>query len=136
MRRTSGEKPNNTSTNEDDSALWYGDVVEILLETESHSYYQIAISPSGVLTDLDRGAGKSLGFGWDSQAEVVTNIADGRWTIEIRIPVTEDENDPAPDHRAKADPQPALAFECLPAAHPRKRHGTLRLLPHWSRELS
>lgn len=90
----SGEKPNNTSTNEDDSALWYGDVVEILLETESHSYYQIAISPSGVLTDLDRGAGKSLGFGWDSQAEVVTNIADGRWTIEIRIPVTEDENDP------------------------------------------
>ena len=89
-----GDKPNNTSTKEDDSALWYGDVVEVLLETESHSYYQIAISPSGVITDMDRAAGKAAGFAWDSQAEVATHIAEDHWTVEIRIPVTTDENDP------------------------------------------
>ena len=89
-----GEKPNNTSTNKDDSALWYGDVVEILLETESRSYYQIAISPSGVIADLDRSGAKNSWFGWDSQAEVATVIADDHWTIEVRIPVTQDENDP------------------------------------------
>jgi hypothetical protein len=89
-----GEKPNDTSTKEDDSALWYGDCVEILLETESRSYYQIAVSPSGVIADLDRSAAKNAWFGWDSQAEVATHIADDHWTVEIRIPVTQDENDP------------------------------------------
>ena len=29
--------------------MWYGDAVEIVLETESHSYYQIAVNPAGAL---------------------------------------------------------------------------------------
>jgi len=78
----------------DDQAIWYGDVVEVLLETESHSYYQIAVNPAGALADLDRGAAKDAWFGWDSQAEVATDVADDHWTVEIRIPVTQDENDP------------------------------------------
>ena len=89
-----GEKPNIGSTKEDDSAIWYGDCIEILLETESHSYYQIAVSPSGAITDLDRGAARHAWFSWDSKAEVATQIADDHWTVEIRIPVTQDENDP------------------------------------------
>lgn len=89
-----GDKPNITATRNDDQALWHGDAVEIELATETHSYYQIAISPAGHIVDLDRGAARERWFEWDSKAEVVTHIADDHWTVEIRIPVTQDENDP------------------------------------------
>lgn len=87
-------RPNVTTTKDDDSALWYGDCIEVLLETDSRSYYQIAVSPSGAIADLDRSASKETWFGWDSQAEVATKTGNGYWTVEIRIPVTQDENDP------------------------------------------
>jgi predicted negative regulator of RcsB-dependent stress response len=88
------EKPNIATTRNGDQAIWYGDVVEILLETESHSYYQIGVNPAGAIIDLDRGADRSKWFGWSSQAEVATHVADDHWTVEIRIPVVQDENDP------------------------------------------
>lgn len=87
-----GEKPHTASTRDDDQAIWHGDAIEIELATETHSYYQIAVSPAGHIVDLDRGAGKS--FGWNSRAEVATHITDDHWTVEIRFPVTADENDP------------------------------------------
>ncbi|HID22740.1 MAG TPA: DUF4838 domain-containing protein, partial [Planctomycetaceae bacterium] len=89
-----GEKPRVTTEQNDDPAIWYGDVVEILLQTESHSYYQIAVNPAGALADLDRGAAPSAWFDWTAQAEVATHVGDGFWTVEIRIPVTDDPNDP------------------------------------------
>ncbi len=89
-----GEKLNIAATKNGDQALWYGDAVEIEIATETHSYYSIAISPSGAVVDLDRGAPRGQWFGWDAKAEVATHIADDHWTIEIRIPVTQDENDP------------------------------------------
>ena len=88
------EKLNITATKHDDEALFYGDAVEIELATDKHSYYQIAVNPAGALVDLDRGADKSARFRWESQAEVATHIAADHWTVEIRIPVTDDENDP------------------------------------------
>ncbi|HBL43444.1 DUF4838 domain-containing protein [Gimesia sp.] len=90
----SGEKPISTTAKNGDQAIWYGDAVEILLNTESHSYYQLAVNPAGALIDLDRGADRNNWFRWDSQAEVATQIGDGYWTAEIRIPVVQDENDP------------------------------------------
>lgn len=48
------EKLNVTATRTDDNALWYGDAVEILLETEALSFYQIAVNPAGAVADLDR----------------------------------------------------------------------------------
>ena len=89
-----GEKPNNTATRNGDQALWYGDAVEIEVATESHTYYSIAVSPSGAVVDLDRGAPRSQWFSWHSKAEVATQIGEDHWTVEIRIPVTQDENDP------------------------------------------
>ena len=89
-----GDNPNIATTKNGDQAIWYGDAVEILLETESHSYYQIAVNPAGALIDLDRGTDKSNWFRWASQAEVATHIAEDHWTVEIRIPVVQDENDP------------------------------------------
>jgi hypothetical protein len=89
-----GDRVNIAATRHGDPAIWHGDAVEIELATETHSYYQIAVSPSGAIVDLDRGAPKGQWFGWDSKAEVATQIADDHWTVEIRIPVTQDENDP------------------------------------------
>ncbi len=89
-----GEKLNIAATKKDDSAMWYGDVVEVLFETESRSYYQLAINPAGAIADLDRSAARNAWFSWDSQAEVATHVADDHWSVEIRIPVTQDENDP------------------------------------------
>jgi len=86
--------PHITSTDHDDPAIWYGDAVEILLDTNAHRYYQVAVNPSGALADLDRGADRSAWYRWESQAEVATHIAEDHWTVEIRLPVTEDENDP------------------------------------------
>jgi hypothetical protein len=54
----------------------------------------IAISPAGHVVDLDRGAPRGQWFTWDAKAEVATHIADDHWTVEIRLPVTTDENDP------------------------------------------
>ena len=89
-----GDKLNIATTKNGDQAIWYGDAVEILLGTDSHSYYQIAVNPAGALIDLDRGASRNNWFNWSSQAEVATNKGDGYWTVEIRIPITQDENDP------------------------------------------
>ncbi len=89
-----GEKLNIAATKKDDAALWYGDAIEVLIETESHSYYQIAISPSGAVADMDRGASRDKWLSWDSNAEVATHIADDHWTLEMRLPITQDENDP------------------------------------------
>jgi len=89
-----GDKLNIATTRAGDQAIWYGDAIEILLDTDSHSYYQIAVNPSGALIDLDRGTDRYNWFRWASQAEVATQVADDHWTVEIRIPVTQDENDP------------------------------------------
>lgn len=89
-----GEKPNITTTRDDDQALWHGDAIEIEIATETHSYYSIAVSPAGHVVDLDRGTPRSQWFTWDAKAEVATHIADDHWTVEISLPVTTDENDP------------------------------------------
>ena len=89
-----GSKPNSTATKDGDQAIWYGDAIEVLLETDAHSYYQIAVNPAGAVVDLDRGAPKQRRLSWSSQAEVATRVADDHWTVEMRIPVTSDANDP------------------------------------------
>lgn len=81
----------------DDGAIWYGENVEILLETPLHSYYQITINPKGATANLDRGEDlKSNWFEWDSQADVAThvNVAEGYWSVEARIPFTPSTQDP------------------------------------------
>ncbi len=89
-----GETPVSASTRDDDQSIWQGDAVELEIATETHSYYQIAVSPAGHITDLDRGASRDQRSTWDSKALVATRIAEDHWTLEISLPVTEDENDP------------------------------------------
>ena len=91
-----GEQTASITTTEDgDPAFWSGDHIEILIETNAHSYYQIAINPAGAVIDLDRGAQqKKDWFRWDSQAEVATHVGEDQWTVEVRIPFVEKTDDP------------------------------------------
>jgi len=99
----------------DDTTIWEGDLVEILIETQSHAYYQLAISPSGALVDLDRKGG--LKMLWSSNAEVGAHIGgdtrwgDKVWTVEVRIPV-------AGEDQANIDPNNGLAGRMPSNAYP------------------
>lgn len=74
-----------------------GDAVEVLLETQAHSYYQLAVDAVGNLVDLDRNHGK-LNHAWSSLAETAGHSGDGYWSVEIRIPVTGEETPGDPLH--------------------------------------
>jgi len=105
-----GEPLRIATTKNEDPALWYGDNIEILLETDRHSYYQIAVNPAGAIIDMDRSTDKAGRQRWSSQAEVATHVANDHWVVEVGIPVTQDENDPySSGHREPALSRPALA---------------------------
>jgi len=76
---------NISATKDGDTNIWLGDNIELLLETQTHSYYQIAISPTGAIVDLDRKRG--LVTRWSANAEVATHVGDGYWSLEVRVPV-------------------------------------------------
>jgi hypothetical protein len=68
----------------EDMNIWNGDAVEIMLETQTHSYYQLTINPAGAMMDMDRKDGfNSL---WSSEAEVATFTGDNFWSVEVKIP--------------------------------------------------
>lgn len=71
---------------DNDPRIWDGDTVEILLETQNHSYYQIAINPAGIVTDLDR-SNNQRQFGWTSHAEITTEHGNDYWRVIVRIPI-------------------------------------------------
>ena len=86
----------NTVTLRDDMAMHSGENVQILLETQNHSYYQLAISPAGGLFDSDWKR-KPLDTLWTSNAELATHIDGDSWSVEVRIPIVspaQEENQP------------------------------------------
>jgi len=84
----------------DDTNIWNGDAVELLIETQAHSYYQIAVNPAGAVVDADRKAGiQTL---WSSQAQVAAYVGDGFWSLEVRLPV-------AGDNAETLDPRNGIA---------------------------
>ena len=79
---------NISSTKDGDMNIFNGDTIELLIETQAHSYYQIVISPSGAVIDLDRE--KGLNTLWSSGIETAAHIGDGSWSLEVRVPVAGD----------------------------------------------
>jgi len=79
-----------------DPAIWQGEHLELLIETDRHSYYQIVVNPAGAIIDLDRGVTLKQGraYEWSSQAEVAAHVDDDFWSVEIRLPVTASDEDP------------------------------------------
>jgi len=62
-----------------------GDFVEILLETSTHSYYRITVSPAGMIEDADCHDGTNEK--WNSLAQAAVHKGDNFWSAEIRIPL-------------------------------------------------
>jgi Domain of unknown function (DUF4838)/Carbohydrate family 9 binding domain-like len=65
-------------------AVWDGDNVEILLETQTHAYYQIAVNPAGSISEADRRL--NVNTNWSSGSQIGAHIGKGYWSVEIRIP--------------------------------------------------
>ncbi|MFL2905585.1 MAG: DUF4838 domain-containing protein [Limisphaerales bacterium] len=85
-----GSKKNN------DPAIWQGEHLELLIETNMNSYYQIVVNPAGSVIDLDRGVPlrQRKAYEWSSQAEAGTHMDKDFWSVEIRLPVTSSDEDP------------------------------------------
>ena len=87
---TDAENLNIATTLDGDACLWEGDAVEILLETQAHSYYQLAINPAGAVVSLDRLGGiLTDGFNslWSAGADLAARAGENGWTVEMRLPV-------------------------------------------------
>ena len=77
-----------------DQAIWNGEHLELLIETDKHSYYQLVINPAGLIISLDRGTDKAHWSKWSAQAEVAAHRGDDFWSVEVKLPVTASEEDP------------------------------------------
>ncbi|MDF1852808.1 MAG: DUF4838 domain-containing protein [Verrucomicrobiales bacterium] len=72
-------------TDLDADSILDGERIEILLETDAHAFYQIAVTPQGGIYDADV-IGEN-GKRWNSNAEVAVAREPGGWTLEARIPL-------------------------------------------------
>lgn len=79
---------NISATRPGDENIWLGDNVELLIETQSHSYYQLVFNPAGVMVDADRSY--AINTLWKSGVTFATTTDDKGWNVEIRIPFTND----------------------------------------------
>ena len=79
---------------DNDPAIWQGEHLELLIETDKHSYYQIVVNPAGAVIDLDRAAKLSRAYEWSSQVEVASHVGQDYWSVELRLPVTSSDEDP------------------------------------------
>ena len=75
-----------TTTQNDDPKILEGDHILLLIETPTRSPYEIAINPAGAIYDADQAPG-GKGIAWNSGAQVVVHRAEGRWSIELRLPI-------------------------------------------------
>lgn len=87
-----GKPVNITTTNDGDFNIFNGDAIEILIETDYHHYYQLAISPAGHVWDQAKGA--LYGSKWDSEAEVGAHVGKDYWSLEVRVPMKQSSHDP------------------------------------------
>ncbi|MCA1808942.1 MAG: DUF4838 domain-containing protein, partial [Lentisphaerae bacterium] len=67
--------------------VWEGDSVVLVLESPSHSYYQIEINPDGKVYDADRAGGGRVITRWASMAEARTEHGADYWRVTLRLPV-------------------------------------------------
>lgn len=88
-----GERKEKSNKKKDDPAIWEGEYVDILIETDTCAYYQISISPNGELVDL-KVDGKKQDFRWDSLAEYAIQKNENQWVLEIKIPFITNNDDP------------------------------------------
>ncbi len=87
-----GDAPVIGTTSDNNPAIFSGDTVELLIETDLHSFYQVVINPAGAV--LYRDLSDDGQSNWTAVADVATHIGDDYWSAEIRLPITRDTGDP------------------------------------------
>ena len=85
-----------TGVRDGDIAMWSGDTVELLLETQCHSYYQLTVDPLGRVIDIDWAGGRK--DDWVANAQIATFRGPDFWSVEIGLPVTGEEKPGDPLH--------------------------------------
>jgi hypothetical protein len=60
----------------------------LLIETQTHGFYQIAVNPAGLVLDVDHQDGAKPA--WSSGAQVAAFTGEGFWSVEMRLPVAGD----------------------------------------------
>lgn len=107
--RDPGRELNVATDKDDDPAIFDGDHVEFLLETDAHSFYQIAVNPAGAVfcRDMSEG-GRSAGDAWTAQAEVAVNVAKDCWNVEMVLPFDKSGADPI--HKVACRKPPTKTF--------------------------
>jgi hypothetical protein len=78
---------NITAREKADTNLWKGDCIEVLIQTQLHTYYQIAINPAGAIVDVDRKDG--LNLLWSSGVEIAAHLRERFWSLDVRVPLAE-----------------------------------------------
>ncbi len=97
-----------TAAKSGDTNLFAGDFVELLIETQSHSYYRIAIDPAGNVVNTDRKNGTDSQ--WASGAEVATFVGDGFWSVEVHLPVAGDQQETLDPHNGISGRKPSPMY--------------------------
>jgi hypothetical protein len=78
-------KLNKGAGNGDDPDILKGDHVNVLIEADGHSCYQLAVNPYGAVFDADRTAG--VNTGWSSGARVAAHTGKDTWSLEVQFPI-------------------------------------------------
>ena len=83
-----------TKRNED-SNIWNGDTIELMLETPTHVHYQIVIGPAATILDVDWRTG--FDTTWSSGTEAAAYHGRDFWSLEVRIPIAGEEQERVDD---------------------------------------
>ena len=75
------------SSENGDQKFWDGDNIDLLIQTQAHTYYQIAIGPTGTMVGLDRESGMNIK--WSPGAEAAAHRGKDFWSIELRLPIVD-----------------------------------------------
>ena len=82
----SGVPPIIGGSRDGDPAIWNGEHLELLIETDKHSYYQIVINPGRLDHGVSTGASpRSNWYDWSAQAEVAAHRGDDFWSVELKL---------------------------------------------------
>ena len=77
-----GYKLNKGIKNRDDSKLWHGDNVDIMLRTSQQSdYFHLGVNPAGGIFDS-----RINDTSWNPLLDIKTGVFADRWTADIKIP--------------------------------------------------
>jgi hypothetical protein len=82
------KKLNARTLKNEDPSIFNDDNIELLLETQTHAYYQMAINAAGKIMDLDR-KDDSRNSLWSSEAAIAVFKGADFWSLEVKIPTAD-----------------------------------------------